>query len=72
MRPVGTISGTMAPLPRINVDTDQIMPKQFLKRVERSGYGRYLFHDWARTTERRSRSGFRPQPHRVSATRRCW
>ena len=49
MRPVGTISGTMAPLPRSNVDTDQIMPKQFLKRVERSGYGRYLFHDWART-----------------------
>ena len=38
----------MAPLPRSNVDTDQIMPKQFLKRVERTGYGQFLFHDWAR------------------------
>ena len=38
----------MAPLPRNNCDTDQIMPKQFLKRVERSGYGQFLFHDWAR------------------------
>ena len=34
------------PLPIENVDTDQIMPKQFLKRVERSGYGEYLFYDW--------------------------
>ena len=48
MDPVGTITGTMAPLPRNNCDTDQVMPKQFLKRVERSGYGQYLFHDWAR------------------------
>lgn len=53
MKPVGTITGTMAPLPRSNVDTDQIMPKQFLKRVERSGYGQYLFYDWARTGEGR-------------------
>ncbi len=37
---------TMLPLPMSNIDTDQIMPKQFLKRVERSGYGQYLFHDW--------------------------
>lgn len=37
----------MAPLDRVNVDTDQIVPKQFLKRVERSGYGAYLFYDWA-------------------------
>lgn len=36
----------MLPLPMSNIDTDQIMPKQFLKRVERSGYGQYLFHDW--------------------------
>ena len=49
MRKVGAITGTMAPLPRNNVDTDQIMPKQFLKRVERSGYGQFLFFDWART-----------------------
>lgn len=49
MDPVGIITGTMAPLPRNNCDTDQIMPKQFLKRVERTGYGQFLFHDWART-----------------------
>ena len=47
MQPVGTISGRGAPLPRANVDTDQIIPKQFLKRVERSGFGEFLFYDWA-------------------------
>lgn len=46
MKPVGVIVGTLAPLPRANVDTDQIMPKQFLKRVERTGYGQYLFSEW--------------------------
>ncbi len=49
MKPVRTVEGTLAHLPRNNVDTDQIMPKQWLKRVERSGYGQYLFYDWART-----------------------
>ncbi|MEN8041440.1 MAG: 3-isopropylmalate dehydratase small subunit [Actinomycetota bacterium] len=47
MEPVGTITGRGAPLPRANVDTDQIIPKQFLKRVERSGFGEFLFYDWA-------------------------
>jgi 3-isopropylmalate/(R)-2-methylmalate dehydratase small subunit len=46
MKPVSTITGRMAPLPRNNVDTDQIMPKQHLKRVERSGFGPYVFYDW--------------------------
>lgn len=50
MRAVSVISGTMLPLPLANVDTDQIMPKQFLKRVERTGYGQYLFWDWKRTS----------------------
>ncbi|TMD05333.1 MAG: 3-isopropylmalate dehydratase small subunit, partial [Chloroflexi bacterium] len=45
MDPVRTIQGRMAPLDRANVDTDQIMPKQFLKRIERSGYGPFLFYD---------------------------
>ena len=49
MRPVSVINGAMLPLPRANVDTDQIMPKQFLKRVERTGYGEFLFWDWRRT-----------------------
>ncbi len=47
MRPVRVITGKMAPLPRANVDTDQIMPKEYLKRVERTGFGPFLFHDWA-------------------------
>ena len=46
MRKIKQIQSTMLPLPMSNVDTDQIMPKQFLKRVERSGYGKYLFFDW--------------------------
>lgn len=40
------VEGVAAPLNRVNVDTDQIVPKQFLKRVERSGFGRFLFFDW--------------------------
>ena len=51
MDPVRIIEGTLAPLPRANVDTDQIMPKQFLKRVERSGYGEFVFYDWRRTAD---------------------
>jgi 3-isopropylmalate/(R)-2-methylmalate dehydratase small subunit len=51
MEPVSVITGGMAPLPRPNVDTDQIIPKQFLKRIERSGFGPYLFHDWAHDSE---------------------
>lgn len=42
-----TIAGRMVPLPRADVDTDQIIPQQFLKRVERTGYGQFLFHSWA-------------------------
>lgn len=48
MNPIDQIVGTIAPLSRANVDTDQIMPKQYLKRVERTGYGQYLFADWRR------------------------
>lgn len=38
--------GIVAPLPQTNIDTDQIIPKQFLKRIEKSGFGAFLFHDW--------------------------
>ncbi len=51
MKPVGTIVGRAAPLPLANVDTDQIIPKQFLKRVERTGFGEFLFYDWASDAE---------------------
>jgi len=46
MQAVTDISGRMVPLDRADVDTDQIMPKQFLKRIERTGFGEFVFHDW--------------------------
>jgi 3-isopropylmalate/(R)-2-methylmalate dehydratase small subunit len=46
MEPVSVISGGVSALDRADVDTDQIIPKQFLKRVERTGFGEFLFHDW--------------------------
>jgi 3-isopropylmalate/(R)-2-methylmalate dehydratase small subunit len=48
MEAIETISGAVSHLDRANVDTDQIMPKQFLKRVERTGFGEFLFYDWAK------------------------
>jgi 3-isopropylmalate/(R)-2-methylmalate dehydratase small subunit len=39
-------TGIVAPLDRVNIDTDQIIPKQFLKRIERTGFGEFLFYDW--------------------------
>jgi 3-isopropylmalate/(R)-2-methylmalate dehydratase small subunit len=48
MDAIETISGAVTHLDRANVDTDQIMPKQFLKRVERTGFGEFLFYDWAK------------------------
>ncbi len=46
MEPFRIHTGIAAPLDRANIDTDQIIPKQFLKRVERSGFGKFLFFDW--------------------------
>src|SRR6476659_8373723 len=46
MKPFGSIRGIVAPLDAQHVDTDQIIPKQFLKRVERTGFGQFLFSDW--------------------------
>jgi len=46
MQPFTTHTGLVATMDRANVDTDQIIPKQFLKRIERSGYGPFLFYDW--------------------------
>ena len=47
MEPIDKISGAVSVLDRSDVDTDQIIPKQFLKRVERTGFGEFLFYDWA-------------------------
>ena len=46
MEPFTLHAGTVATLDRMNVDTDQIIPKQFLKRIERTGFGQFLFFDW--------------------------
>src|SRR4026208_79472 len=46
MKPFRRHTGLVAPLDRANVDTDQIIPKQFLKRIERTGFGEFLFYDW--------------------------
>jgi 3-isopropylmalate/(R)-2-methylmalate dehydratase small subunit len=48
MQPIEIVRGPVSVLDRANVDTDQIMPKQFLKRVERTGFGEFLFYDWAK------------------------
>lgn len=46
MQPFTNLTGVGAPLDRVNADTDQIIPKQFLKRIERTGFGKFLFFDW--------------------------
>jgi 3-isopropylmalate/(R)-2-methylmalate dehydratase small subunit len=51
MHPINVLTSHAVPLDRPNVDTDQIIPKQFLKRIERTGYGDFLFYDWRRIQE---------------------
>jgi 3-isopropylmalate/(R)-2-methylmalate dehydratase small subunit len=48
MKPFRTHTGKVVPLFRANIDTDQIIPKQFLKRIEKTGFGEFLFNDWRR------------------------
>ncbi|BAS25874.1 3-isopropylmalate dehydratase small subunit [Limnochorda pilosa] len=58
MEPFRVHTGLVVPLDRINVDTDQIVPKQFLKRIERTGFAQYLFYDWRFDEEGRPRPDF--------------
>src|SRR5215467_13286050 len=51
MKPFSVHRGRVAPLERVNVDTDQIIPKQFLKRIEKTGFGQFLFYDWRFSTD---------------------
>src|SRR5438552_13946450 len=51
MKPFRVHRGKVAPLERANIDTDQIIPKQFLKRIERTGFGEFLFYDWRHTSD---------------------
>jgi 3-isopropylmalate/(R)-2-methylmalate dehydratase small subunit len=58
MKPFHTHRGRVAPLDRVNVDTDQIIPKQFLKRIERTGFGEFLFYDWRFAADGKKHSDF--------------
>ncbi|HWY22898.1 MAG TPA: 3-isopropylmalate dehydratase small subunit [Candidatus Acidoferrum sp.] len=58
MKPFRTHRGRVAPLDRINVDTDQIIPKQFLKRIERTGFGQFVFYDWRFSANGQQNAGF--------------
>jgi 3-isopropylmalate/(R)-2-methylmalate dehydratase small subunit len=58
MKPFTVHRGRVAPLDRINVDTDQIIPKQFLKRIERTGFGQFLFYDWRFAEDGKKNAGF--------------
>jgi 3-isopropylmalate/(R)-2-methylmalate dehydratase small subunit len=51
MNPFTAHRGRVAPLDRVNVDTDQIIPKQFLKRIEKTGFGQFVFYDWRFTAD---------------------
>jgi 3-isopropylmalate/(R)-2-methylmalate dehydratase small subunit len=64
MEPVRLIEGNVSVLDRADVDTDQIIPKQFLKRVERTGFGEFLFFDWAK------QPGWELPPNPILATGR--
>ena len=58
MKPFTIHRGRVAPLDRVNVDTDQIIPKQFLKRIEKTGFGQFLFYDWRFGTDGKKNAGF--------------
>jgi 3-isopropylmalate/(R)-2-methylmalate dehydratase small subunit len=69
MEPFRTHTGLVAPLDRANVDTDQIIPKQFLKRIEKTGFGEFVFYDWRRKSwEEKDESFVLNQPRYEKAT----
>ncbi|HKU27209.1 MAG TPA: 3-isopropylmalate dehydratase small subunit [Candidatus Sulfotelmatobacter sp.] len=58
MKPFTLHRGRVAPLDRVNIDTDQIIPKQFLKRIEKTGFGQFLFYDWRFEVDGRKNPNF--------------
>ena len=74
MEPFRTHTGLAVPLDRDDVDTDQIIPKQFLKRIERTGYGDFLFYDWRYLSPGQPRPDFvlnNPRYRGASLDRNC-
>ena len=73
MKPLRKVTGRVAVIDRPDVDTDQIIPKQFLKRIERTGYGEFLFNDWRYDEDGNERPGFelnRPEFRGASSSSR--
>jgi len=69
MEPFTTHCGLVAVMDRANVDTDQIIPKQFLKRIERTGFGQFLFFDWRFNDDGSNKPEFELNlPHNQSAS----
>ncbi len=69
MEKIVELTGLAAPLDRSNIDTDQLIPKQFLKRIERTGFGKFLFFDWRYTPDGQPNSEFElNQPRYAGAT----
>ena len=62
MKAISHVEGRVAVLDRPDVDTDQIIPKQFLKRIERTGYGQYAFFDWRFDEDGQRAARLRAQP----------
>ncbi|HSD04188.1 MAG TPA: 3-isopropylmalate dehydratase small subunit [Nitrosopumilaceae archaeon] len=58
MEPFKTVKSITTPLDKVNVDTDQIVPKQFLKLVQKTGFGKYLFYDWRFTNDGKPKEDF--------------
>jgi 3-isopropylmalate/(R)-2-methylmalate dehydratase small subunit len=68
MKPFTVHRGRVAPLDRVNVDTDQIIPKQFLKRIEKTGFGQYLFYDWRFGSDGKKKDFVLHEPRHEGAT----
>ena len=68
MKPFRVHQGRAVPLDRVNVDTDQIIPKQFLKRIERTGFGEFLFYDWRYKTDGSPKTFVLDEPRYKGAT----
>jgi len=69
VKPVSRVEGRVAVLDRPDVDTDQIIPKQFLKRIERTGYGQFAFYDWRFDEDGNERAGFELNQPQFSGAR---
>ena len=72
MNPFRKLTALAAPLDRTTVDTDQIIPKQFLKRIERTGYGEFLFYGWRKNAAGAHISSRRRWPRRPPLPGTSW